>query len=179
MLFCFIECQLDGTSIQCVSVEEGEEAASEHNSYLEIVMQERTNGLKSRSVTARRRQTTPQPVLAVRQRRQLQPFFFSMGPVALSITSVLLIGLMALLYISQVGQAVGINHTLQDVRTEQSSLQRQNQDMTSTIAQEQSPGYIATKARQMGLTPLDPKSLWILKTADIQQSTTQDPDDQP
>ncbi len=142
-----------------------------------IVVKKHTNGngLKSRTaaVRERERETAPRPVLAIRQRRQLHPFFFSMGPVALSITSVLLIGLMAVLYLSQVGQAVAINHTLQDVHAEQSSLQRENQDLTSTIAQEQSPGYIAEQARKMGLVPLDPKLLWILKTADIQQSQDQ------
>ncbi len=40
------------------------------------------------------------PILAARRRRQLYPFLFSMGPVALSICSVLLIGLMAVLYLT-------------------------------------------------------------------------------
>ncbi|MBA2285470.1 MAG: hypothetical protein H0W02_08315, partial [Ktedonobacteraceae bacterium] len=49
------------------------------------------------------------PIVAAKQRRQLHPFFFRMGPVALTISSTLLIGLMAVLYLSQVGQAVAAN----------------------------------------------------------------------
>ena len=51
-------------------------------------------------------ETLKQPILAAKRRRQLHPFFFRIGPVALSISSVLLIGLMAVLYLSQLGQAV-------------------------------------------------------------------------
>jgi cell division protein FtsL len=138
-------------------------------------MKERTNSLRRLTSTVRTRAVgLNEPVLAVRRRRQLRPFFFAMGPVALSITSVLLIGLMAILYLSQVGQAVAINRSIQDVRAQQASLQRQNQDLTSTIAQEQSPAYIAEQAKKMGLVPIDPKLLWILKITDIQQNSGQD-----
>jgi cell division protein FtsL len=147
-------------------------------------MKEHLSGPKTRADSSTRereqkRETAPKPVLAVRQRRQIRPFFFSMGPVALSITSVLLIGLMAVLYLSQVGRAVAINHTIQDTRTEQSSLQRKNQDLTSTVAQEQAPNYITDQAKKMGLVPIDPGLLWILKTADILQNDQNDQNDQP
>src|SRR5690242_14963578 len=83
------------------------------------------------------RAASEKPILAAKRRRQLHPFFFSMGPVALSIVSVLLIGLMAVLYLSQLGQAVAANQQLQDIRTQQAALVRDNQDMVDTIAQEQ------------------------------------------
>ena len=102
------------------------------------------------------------PILAAKRRRQLHPFFFSMGPVALSISSVLLVGLMAVLYLTQLGQAVSANQKLQDVRTQQAALQRQNQDLVNVIAQEQSPGYIARQAKTQGLIPADPKIIQIL-----------------
>jgi cell division protein FtsL len=102
------------------------------------------------------------PILAAKRRRQLYPFFFSMGPVPLSIISMLLIGLMAILYLSLLGQAVTANAKIQEMHNEQSVLQRQNEDLVNTIAQEQSPAYIATQAKKMGLVPADPSNVQII-----------------
>jgi hypothetical protein len=41
-------------------------------------------------------------------------------------------------------------------------LQRQNQDLVNTIAQEQSPAYIATQAKGMGLVPADQTAIQVL-----------------
>lgn len=97
------------------------------------------------------------PILAARRRRQLYPFLFSMGPVALSICSVVLIGLMAILYLTEVGQAVAVNQQFQDLQAQQAPLQRQNQDLVNVVAQEQSPDYITEHAKSLGLVPADPK----------------------
>jgi len=102
------------------------------------------------------------PILAAKRRRQLYPFFFHMGPVALSITSVLLIGLMAVLYLNQLGEAIAANQSLQDLRNQQVELKKQNQDILRIIAQEQSPASIAREAQKMGLMPADPKLVQIL-----------------
>lgn len=107
-------------------------------------------------------------MLAAKRRRQLYPFFFHMGPVALCIASVLLIGLMAVLYLSQVGQAVAANQQLQDIHAQQAALQRQNQDLMDTIAQEQSPGYIADNAKKLGLVPAEPKIVKVLVVKNLQ-----------
>jgi cell division protein FtsB len=103
-----------------------------------------------------------QPIRAAKRRRQLHPFFFRMGPVALCITSVLLVGLMAVLYLSQLGQAVADNQQIQDLRARQAVLQRQDQDLVDTIAQEQSPAYIAAQGKKQGLVPADPQALQII-----------------
>ncbi len=115
------------------------------------------------------------PIVAAKRRRQLYPFFFSMGPVALSICSVLLIGLMAVLYLTQLGQAVTANQQIQDYHNQQTILQRQNQDLAATIAQEQSPAYIAAKAQAMGLVPENPKTVQVIVVKHLEQmlSTTQ------
>jgi cell division protein FtsL len=118
--------------------------------------------------TTAQRMARARPALAARRRRQLYPLFFNMGPVALSITSVLLIGLMAVLYLSQLGQAVAANQQIQDMRNKQADLLRQNQDLISTIAQERSPAYIAAKARQMGLVPADPNAVQVLIVSKLQ-----------
>ena len=103
-----------------------------------------------------------QPILAAKRRRQLHPFFFRIGPVALSICSVLLIGLMAVLYLSQLGQAVTANQQIQQLQRQQSILQRENQDLLYTIAQEQLPGYVAGHAKSLGLAPTDSNAVIIV-----------------
>jgi cell division protein FtsB len=102
------------------------------------------------------------PILAARRRRQLHPFFFRMGPVGLSICSVLLISLMAVLYLAQLGQAVTANQEIQRLHRQQATLAREDQDLAQQIAQEQSPVYIAARAKAMGLVPADPKTVIVL-----------------
>jgi len=121
----------------------------------------------------------PKPILAAKRRRQLYPFLFSMGPVALCICSVFLIGLMAVLYLSQLGQAVSANQQLQDLHTEQATLQRQNQDLVNVIAQEQSPDYIATKAKALGLVQPDPKTVQTLIVKRLELIQENDPSVRP
>jgi cell division protein FtsL len=111
------------------------------------------------------------PIMAAKRRRQLYPFFFRMGPVALSITSVLLIGLMAILYLNQAGQAIAANQAIQDVRAQQAELQRQNQDVLSEVAHERSPFYIADEAQKHDLVPADPKSIQIVTIEHLQPMT--------
>lgn len=89
----------------------------------------------------------------VRGRRRLSPLFLRIGPVTLCLCSLLLISLMAILYLSQLGQAVTTNQQLQDLRTRQTELQRQNQDLVNTIGQEQSPTYIIAQAKKRGMVP--------------------------
>jgi cell division protein FtsL len=60
------------------------------------------------------------------------------------------------------GQAVSANQRIQDMRAEQTILQRQNQDLVNTIASEQSPAYIATQAKKLGLAPGNPQNVQII-----------------
>lgn len=116
-------------------------------------------GLKEQNSAS---QIAPQKQLPLPRRRQLHPFFFSMGPVALCITSVLLIGLMAVFYLSQVNQAVAANQQLQDITAQQATLNRQNQDLVAIIGDEQSPAYIAANAQKLGLVLADQKMVQVL-----------------
>ena len=119
------------------------------------------------------------PILAAKRRRQLHPFFYRIGPVTLSVCSVLLIGLMAILYLSQLGQAVTANQQIQDLHQQQATLQRENQDLVNTIAQEESPTYIIEHARAMGLVPADPKAVQILVVKHLRTIPGDDQDLQP
>ena len=105
--------------------------------------------------------------MMVAKRRRMYPLFFHMGPVALCITSVLLIALMAVLYLSQLGQAVSANQQLQDIHAQQATLQRQNQDLMDIIAQEQSPAYIADNAKKLGLVPAEPKLVQVVPVPNL------------
>ena len=100
-----------------------------------------------------------------KRRKQL---FLHMGPVALTICSVLLIGLMAVLYLSQQAQAVSANQQLQSMRNEQNALTRQNQDLTDQIANVKSPAYVADQASKLGLVPADPNKVQIIKIHHLQ-----------
>jgi len=126
-----------------------------------------------------KRAVPPKPILAAKRRRQLHPFFFSMGPVALCISSTLLIGLMAILYLTQLGQAVTANQRMQDYQAQQAILRRQNQDLVYVISQEQSPQYIAGAAKALGLVPADPKAVHMLIVKDLERIREIDPHIQP
>lgn len=123
---------------------------------------------KRNNAVQRNKIKSPKTVFSARRGRQRRPFFFHMGPVALSITSVLLIGLMAVLYLSQVGQAAVANQQLQDIRSEQTILQREDQDLSQTIAIERSPAYISTQAAKAGLVPENPSDVKIIQILGLQ-----------
>lgn len=114
-----------------------------------------------------------------RRRRQLHSFFFRMGPVTLSICSVLLISLMAILYLSQLGQAVTTNQQIQDLRAQQAVLQRQNHDLVNTVAQERSPAYIAERARAMGLAPANQQNAHVVVIPRIKAQPNGDQPNEP
>src|SRR5258708_9085272 len=77
---------------------------------------------------------TSRSAMPAQRRRHMRPFFFHMGPTALCITCVLLVGLMAVLYLSQVGQVVTSNHQLPAIRSIQAVLEHQHQDLSHTLA---------------------------------------------
>ncbi len=122
---------------------------------------------------------SPSGTLPTQRRRHRRPSFLHMGPAALCTTCVLLVGLMAVLYLSQVGQVVTSNHQLQQIRNEQAALERQNQDLADILAQEQSPNYIAEQAQKIGLGPVDPKNLRILQISHLQEIGKTDQPIQP
>ena len=105
---------------------------------------------------------------AFRKRPPQLSAVLNMGPVQLCVTSVVLIGLMAILYLSQVAQAVDTNRQLQQISQQQSSLTRQNQDLAEQLAEEQSPGYIAQHAQQEGLQPADPQNVHTIVVSNLQ-----------
>ena len=96
------------------------------------------------------------------QSRRFPLLFSRIGPVTLSICSVLLMSLMAILYLYQQGQAVTTNQQIQDLRNQQAVLQRQNADLVSQIANEQSPEYVSAFASKLGLTPASSQNVQVV-----------------
>jgi sensor domain CHASE-containing protein len=95
------------------------------------------------------------PIRAAKKRRQLYPFFFQTGPIALGLVSCVLIGLMAILYLNQVAQVTAANEHLQQLNALHDQLERQNQQLQGAIGSRQSPQYIQQQARALGLVPAD------------------------
>ena len=76
--------------------------------------------------------------------------------------------LMAILYLYQQGQAVTTNQQIQTLRSQQTTLQRQNDDLVNTIATEQSPEYVASFAGKMGLAPASPQNVQVVNNPQAQ-----------
>ena len=122
------------------------------------------NRQKNRRSSPLQRRATARPLgLVGAASSQKFPLALSrLGPIGLSICSVVLISLMAILYLSQLGQVVSTNQQIQDLHNQQTELQRQNNDLINTIAQEQAPAYIAAHAKAQGLQPVDPQMVQIV-----------------
>jgi cell division protein FtsL len=101
-------------------------------------------------------------------RRRFPLLVSRIGPVTLSVCSVLLMSLMAILYLYQQGQAVTTNQQIQTLRSQQTTLQRQNDDLVNTIATEQSPEYVASFASKMGLAPASPQNVQVVNNPQAQ-----------
>ena len=69
---------------------------------------------------------------------------------------------MAVLYLSQLGQAVTANQQIQEYQRQQTTLQREDQDLLYAIAHEESPGYIADHAKSLGVIPADSNAVIIV-----------------
>lgn len=129
-------------------------------------------GLHPRGTRQRRGQGAGQAWLA-NGRRRFPPLFSRIGPVTLSICSVLLMSLMAILYLYQQGQAVTTNQQIQALRNQQTALQRQNDDLVNQIANEQSPEYIAAFASKLGLAPANPQNVQVINNSQTQNNGDQ------
>jgi hypothetical protein len=96
------------------------------------------------------------PLYMARLRRQLATSLFRLGPIPLGIIGAILITLLALLYLNEVSLANQARLRLQQLATQQTQLQQQNQQLLSQQGIYQSPAYIENQARHMGMEPEDP-----------------------
>lgn len=72
------------------------------------------------------------------------------------------IGLLALLYLSQVATLTATHQTLLREQARQTELRRQDADLHAELGQLQSPAYVEQRARALGMVPANPASVvWI------------------
>ena len=72
------------------------------------------------------------------------------------------IGLLALFYLSQVAAVTATHQTLLQEQARQSDLRRQDADLRAQLGALQSPAYIEQRARALGMVPANPASVvWI------------------
>src|SRR5262245_7198906 len=74
-------------------------------------------------------------------------------PLGLTLFSVCLIGLLALLYLNQVAGVTAANSELQRLQLEQTRLDRQEALLREQLGALTSPDYIERRARDLGLRP--------------------------
>jgi len=74
-------------------------------------------------------------------------------PPSIMLASVAMIGLLAMLYLSQVAGVATANSQLRDLNAEQTRLQRQDAQLHQQLGTVTNPAYIDRRAREMGLAP--------------------------
>ncbi len=109
-----------------------------------------------------RREPHTKPLQAARARRLLASSLYRLGPLPLGIIGAVLISLFALLYLNEVGLASQARLRLQELATQQTQLQQQNQQLREQQGQLQSPAYIESQARRLGMVPEDPTKVHII-----------------
>ncbi len=72
------------------------------------------------------------------------------------------VGLLALLYLSQVAALTSTRQTLLQEQTRQTTLRRQDAELHAQLGQFQNPAYVEQRARALGMVPADPAAVvWI------------------
>jgi hypothetical protein len=100
--------------------------------------------------------------LAAARLRQFSPLLVRMGPVTLTLSCLALIGLVAMVYLGQVGAATAANAHLLALQQEHMLLVREDQALHERLGVAQSPAYIERRARELGLEPAPPGSIQVI-----------------
>ena len=100
--------------------------------------------------------------LARGRRGRVVPLLPRIGPVTQTLGCMLLIGLLALLYLSRVAAVSAANQRLQTLQAEQTQLLRQDQLAHQQLGQAQSPAYIRRRAGELGLVPAPPGTVEVI-----------------
>ena len=84
------------------------------------------------------------------------------SPLALALFGVLMIGLLAVLYLSELAGVAAANDRLRVLSGEQTSLARQDALLREQLGEVTSPTYVDRRARALGLAPAPPDSALII-----------------
>jgi cell division protein FtsL len=102
------------------------------------------------------------PLHMARIRRQVASSLYRLGPIPLGSIGAVLITLFALFYLTEIGLASQARLRLQQLATQQTQLQQQNQQLLEQQGSLQSPDYIEKQARHLGMVPEDPTKVHII-----------------
>lgn len=84
------------------------------------------------------------------------------GLAALTLSALLLIGALALVYLGQVGAVADASARWQTLQTEQTRLLRADQEAQARLATAQTVAYIVARARALGMAPVPPSAITIV-----------------
>jgi hypothetical protein len=84
-------------------------------------------------------------------------------PLALALFGVMLVGLLALLYLSEVAGVEAANTQLRALRDQQARLARQEAQLREQLGVVTSPAYIEQRARALGLVPASGAPIFIIR----------------
>lgn len=88
--------------------------------------------------------------------------FTGQSQALLALEFAVVVGLLALLYLSQVAAVSSAHQTLLQEQTRQSDLRRQDAELHAQLGSVQSPTYIEQRAHALGMVPANPASaVWI------------------
>ncbi len=83
----------------------------------------------------------------------------------LALEGAVVVGLLALLYLSQVAAVNTANTRLQALQTQQTSLRRTDEQAHEQLAQAQNVATIDQRARALGLRPASPGAIIVIQTS--------------
>src|SRR5258708_5689414 len=84
-------------------------------------------------------------------------------PLAPALFGIVLVGLLALLYLSEVAGVEAANTQLRTLRDQQARLERQEAQLRAQLGVVTSPAYIEQRARALGLVPASGAPIFIVR----------------
>jgi hypothetical protein len=96
------------------------------------------------------------------RRARLRPVRLHLGPVTLTLLCLVFVGLLALVYLSQVAAVASANQRLQALQAEGVILRRQDDEAHARLGAAQNPEYVRKRAAALGLVPFPPGAIQVI-----------------
>ena len=111
---------------------------------------------------AMRAPTAGRPQRARRGPRALFARFMRQRQPLIALELAVVVGLLALLYLSQMAAVTSAHDALLQEQAQQTDLRRKDAELHAQIGQVQGPAYVERRARALGMVPANPASVvWI------------------
>jgi type VI protein secretion system component VasK len=109
---------------------------------------------------------------ALRMRRRLSPWLQQAQPVAWVLMACLIVGCMAILYLSTQTQSAAIKYNINSLNDDETALLQQESDLRLQADQLESLQRIHTDAAKLGLTPVKPGEVTYLSVPVVNVTPT-------